>query len=95
MSITKWVLGVLKICLLHFSSHACFLTDFLKGLKASGEKITPKAWRAEAAKLTMQKDADYQKMRDMRDEIKAVESLRKAADCLAREGQHQQRETER
>ncbi|MEY8233479.1 MobA/MobL family protein [Oscillospiraceae bacterium 50-16] len=68
---------------------------FLKNLKASGEAITPKAWRAEAAKLTMQKDADYQKMRAMRDEIKAVESLRKAAERLAREGQHQQRETER
>jgi hypothetical protein len=67
----------------------------LKNLKASGEAITPKAWRAEAAKLTMQKDADYQKMRAMRDEIKAVESLRKAAERLAREGQHQQRETER
>ncbi len=69
--------------------------DFLKGLKASGEKITPKTWRAEAAKLTAQKDFDYQKMRDMRDEIKAVENLRKAADRLAREGQHRQRESER
>ena len=69
--------------------------DFLKGLKESGEAITPKAWRAEAAKLTAQKDFDYQKMRAMRDEIKAVESLRKAAERLAREGQHQQRETER
>ena len=69
--------------------------DFLKRLKESGEAITPKAWRAEAVKLTAQKDFDYQKMRDMRDEIKAVENLRKAADRLAREGQHQQRETER
>ncbi|MEY8387401.1 hypothetical protein AALC17_08895 [Oscillospiraceae bacterium 38-13] len=69
--------------------------DFLKGMKESGEKITPKAWRAEAAKLTMQKDVDYQKMRAMRDEIKAVENLRKAAERLSREGQHQQRETER
>ena len=69
--------------------------DFLKNLKESGEAITPKAWRAEAAKLTMQKDFDYQKMRDMRDEIKAVEALRKAADRLAREGQHQQKENER
>ena len=69
--------------------------SFLKSLKESGEAITPKVWRAEAAKLTMQKDADYQKMRAMRDEIKAVENLRKAADRLAREGQHQQRETER
>jgi hypothetical protein len=31
----------------------------------------------------------------MREEIKAVESLRKAAERLAREGQHQQRENER
>ena len=68
---------------------------FLKSLKESGEAITPKAWRAEAAKLTVQKDADYQKMYAMRDEIKAVENLRKAADRLAHEGQHQQKENER
>ena len=81
----------------HRAELAAFDTaaDFLKGLKESGEKITPKAWRAEAAKLAVQKDADYQKMRAMRDEIKAVESLRKAADRLAHEGQRQQKETER
>lgn len=71
------------------------VASFLKSLKESGEAITPKAWRAEAAKLTMQKDADYQKMRAMRDEIKAVENLRKAADRLAHEGQNQQKENER
>ena len=81
----------------HSAELAAFDTaaDFLKGLKESGEKITPKAWKTEAAKLTAQKDFDYQKMRDMRDEIKTVENLRKAAERLAREGQHQQRETER
>ena len=68
---------------------------FLKSLKESGEAITPKGWRAEAAKLTMQKDADYQKMRAMREEIKDVEHLRKAADRLAREGQNQQERQER
>ena len=68
---------------------------FLRSLKESGEAITPKAWKMEVAKLTAQKDADYTKMRAMRDEIKAVESLRKAADRLAREGQHQQKEEER
>ena len=31
----------------------------------------------------------------MREDIKAVENLRKTADRLAREGHHQQRETER
>ena len=41
---------------------------------------------AEATKLTAQKDFDYQKMRDMREDIKAVENLRKTADRLAREG---------
>lgn len=81
----------------HGAELAAFDTaaDFLKGLKESGEKITPKAWRAEAAKLTAQKDFDYQKMRDMREDIKAVENLRKAAERLAREGQHQQKENER
>ena len=39
---------------------------FLKSLKESCEAITPKAWRAEAQKLTIQKDADYQKMRAIR-----------------------------
>ena len=81
----------------HRAELAAFDTaaDFLKGLKESGEKITPKAWRAEAARLTVQKDFDYQKMRDMREDIKAVENLRKTADRLAREGQRQQRGTER
>ena len=62
--------------------------------KQTGNHLTTVS-KAEAAKLTMQKDADYQKMRAMRDEIKAVESLRKAADRLAREGQNQQKENER
>ena len=81
----------------HRAELAAFDTaaDFLKGLKESGEKITPKVWRAEAARLTAQKDFDYQKMRDMREDIKAVENLRKTADRLAREEQRRQREPER
>ena len=69
--------------------------NFLKTLKESGEAITPKAWKAEASKLTAQKDMDYIKMRAMRDEIKAIENLRKTADRLAREGQNQQKGQER
>ena len=65
---------------------------YLDTLKASGESITPKAWRAEAAKLIVEKDADYLKMRDMREDIKAVETLKKTAERLAREGQPQRRE---
>ena len=65
---------------------------YLDTLKASGEAITPKAWRAKAARLTAEKEADYLKMRDMREDIKAVETLKKTAERLAREGQPQRRE---
>ena len=65
---------------------------YLDKLKASGEAVTPKAWRAEVQKLTAEKDAAYLKMRAMREDIKAVETLRKTAECLAREEQTQRRE---
>ena len=65
---------------------------YLDTLKASGEAITPKAWRAEAQRLTAEKEADYLTMRTMREDIKAVETLKKTADRLAREGQTQRRE---
>ena len=61
-------------------------------LKASGESITPKAWRAEVQKPAAEKDAAYLKMRAMREDIKAVETLRKTAERLAREEQTQRRE---
>ena len=65
---------------------------YLDTLKSSGEAITPKAWRAEAQRLTAEKEADYLQMRAMREDIKAVETLKKTADRLAREGQTQRRE---
>ena len=65
---------------------------YLDTLKSSGENITPKAWRTEAAKLTAEKDADYLQMQAMREDIKAVETLKKTAERLAREGQTQRRE---
>ncbi len=65
---------------------------YLDTLKASGESITPKAWRAEVQRLTAEKEADYLTMRSMREDIKAVETLKKTADRLAREGQPQRRE---
>ena len=67
---------------------------YLDKLKASGEAITPKAWRAEADRLTAEKDADYLKMRAMREDIKAVETLRKTAERMARESQTTQREAQ-
>lgn len=68
---------------------------YLDTLKASGEAITPKAWRTELQKLTAEKDADYLKMRTMREDIKAAEMLRKNAERLAREGHQKQQEEER
>ena len=65
---------------------------YLDTLKASGEAITPKAWRGEAQRLTAENEADYLTMRSMREDIKAVETLKKTADRLAREGQTQRRE---
>ena len=65
---------------------------YLDTLKVSGEAITPKAWRAEAQRLTAEKEADYLTMRAMREDIKAVETLKKTAERLAREGQTQRRE---
>ena len=62
---------------------------YLDDLKSSGETITPKAWKTEVEKLTTQKDLDYQKMRAMRDDLKAVESLRRTAERLVSEGQNQ------
>ena len=68
---------------------------YLQDLKATGEAITPKQWRAEADTLTAKKDVLYQEMRAMREEIKAVEQLRKAAEQLAKTEQIKRKETER
>ena len=59
---------------------------YLKELKDSGEEITPKAWQREIDLLTAQKQVDTIDMKAMREELKAIERLRKAADQLARQG---------
>ena len=58
---------------------------YLKELKDSGEKLTPKTWQREIDLLTAQKQVDTIDMKAMREELKAVERLRKAADQLARQ----------
>ena len=58
---------------------------YLKELKDSGEGITPKAWQREIDQLTAGKQTDSIDMKAMREELKAVERLRKAADQLARQ----------
>jgi len=69
-------------------------TRYLDGLKASGEKITPKEWRAEAEHLTINEKAFYQKMKAMRADIQAVEKIRKTADELARSEKFRDRKQE-
>ncbi len=58
---------------------------YLKDLKASGEELSPKEWRREIDLLTAQKQVDSIDMKAMREELKAMERLRKAADQLARQ----------
>ena len=67
---------------------------YLEKLKSGGEPVTPKKWRAESEKLTVQKEIHYQEMRSMREQIKAVENLRKAADQLERSQQDRNRKKE-
>lgn len=57
---------------------------YLDELTATGEKVTPKAWQSEMQKLMALKDAEYIQMRQMREKIKAVESIRKTAEQLAK-----------
>ena len=58
---------------------------YLKELKASGEEITPKEWRREIDLLTAGKQADTLAMKSMREDLKAVERLRKTAEQLSRQ----------
>ena len=67
---------------------------YLEKLKSGGEAVTPKKWRAESEKLTAQKEIHYQEMRTMREQIKAVENLRKAADQLEKSQQDRNRKKE-
>ena len=73
-----------------YEAAACYLEK----LKSGGEAVTPKKWRAESEKLAAQKEIHYQEMRTMREQIKAVENLRKAADQLERSQQDRNRKKE-
>ena len=58
---------------------------YLKELKDSGEAITPKAWQREIDQLAAGKQADTLAMKSMREDLKAVEQLRKTAEQLSRQ----------
>ena len=58
---------------------------YLKDLKDSGEGITPKAWQREIDQLAAGKQTDTLAMKAMREDLKAVERLRKTAEQLSRQ----------
>ena len=58
---------------------------YLKELKDSGEAITPKAWQREIDQLIAGKQTDTLAMKSMREDLKAVERLRKTAKQLSRQ----------
>ena len=58
---------------------------YLKELKDSGEGITPKAWQLEIDQLAAGKQTDTLAMKAMREDLKAVERLRKTAEQLSRQ----------
>ena len=58
---------------------------YLNDLKDSGEGITPKAWQREIDQLTAGKQTDTLAMKSMREDLKAVERLRKTAEQLSRQ----------
>lgn len=80
----------------HYAEFALYeaAVRYLENLKAAGETITPKKWRREVDTLTAKKDLQYQNMRAMREELRAVESLKKAAEQLAKEQPDQSRNKE-
>ena len=65
---------------------------YLDDLKAAGEPVTPKKWRREVDTLTAKKDLQYQDMRAMREELKAVERLKKTAEQLAKNEPNRKKE---
>ena len=58
---------------------------YLKELKDSGEAITPKVWQREIDQLAAEKQTDTLAMKSMREDLKAVERLRKTAEQLSRQ----------
>ena len=67
---------------------------YLEKLKATGEEVTLKKWQAEADRLKAEKSVQYQKMKSMREDIRAVENLKKTAEQLARTETEQTRKKE-
>ena len=67
---------------------------YLKDLKDSGEGITPKAWQREIDQLAAGKQTDTLAMKSMREELKAVERLRKTAEQLSQQERNKSHDRE-
>lgn len=57
---------------------------YLDKLKAAGDAVVPKKWQAETDRLKAEKDMLYRKMKSMREDIKAVENLKKTAEQITK-----------
>lgn len=56
---------------------------YLTALREAGEKIKPEEWRKETERLNAEREANYKRMEDMREQIKAAENIRKDAERIA------------
>ena len=63
---------------------------YLTALKEAGEKIKPEEWRKETERLNAEREANYKRMEDMREQIKAAENIRKDAERIAEWNQQEQ-----
>ncbi len=67
-----------RVELILFDSAASYFDE----LKASGEAISPKQWRAEVERLTAHKDSLFQQIKDMRGDIALLEKFRKSTEGI-------------
>ena len=63
---------------------------YLTALKEAGEKIKPEEWRKEIERLNAEREANYKRMEDMREQIKAAENIRKDAERIAEWNQQEE-----
>ena len=62
----------------------------MTALRDAGEKIKPEEWRKETERLNAEREANYKRMEDMREQIKAAENIRKDAERIAEWNQQEE-----
>ena len=63
---------------------------YLTALRDAGEKIKPEEWRKETERLNAEREANYKRMEDMREQIKAAENIRRDAERIAEWNQQEE-----